>query len=144
MYKILMKIERVLYYYIFRHFVNLFYWTPRILKEKIKSLIYWLPIIWNDRGDDHAYFYKILIHKLISMKYYFESDSICEKGEKIESIKKCIKLLKRLERESYLLIVDRYSKKDTNGLWEKEQELYNKDLDELFRIMKENVRTWWD
>ncbi len=40
---------------------------PIQLYRNIKRVIYWLPVIWNDRDYDHEYIYKIVRHKLNSV-----------------------------------------------------------------------------
>lgn len=86
------KIERV--YDFFRYDVP----------QGIKSLVYWFPVIWQDRTWDHAYVYRILRHKLTQMISDFEKHVNYIGVEKdIKRMKICVELLKRLEENDYVL-----------------------------------------
>lgn len=44
------------------------YYTPIQWCRNVKRLLYWLPVIWNDRDYDPSFFYKIVDHKLQSIE----------------------------------------------------------------------------
>lgn len=65
----------------------------REIRRGIRNLIYWAPIIWQDRNFDYVYLYRILRHKIKAM-----SDSIpdwyrVDNEEVQESMDLCVKIL---------------------------------------------------
>lgn len=44
------------------------YYTPIQWCRNVKRLLYWLPVIWNDRDYDHNSSHKIVDHKLASIE----------------------------------------------------------------------------
>jgi len=43
---------------------------PRQIRQGIKSLIIWFPVIWKDRWWDQYFIYVVLRHKLHLMEKY--------------------------------------------------------------------------
>jgi hypothetical protein len=108
----------------------------------VKNIIFWLPIIWKDRWWDHSYIYSILKRKLEQMEYKFKTEGVSIRSkEDAKNMKTCILLLDRLIKEKY----DRNIKPRTiSELFEKEEYMINQDLDLLFKIMRKQIRVWWD
>jgi len=75
---------------------------PRQIRQGIKSLIIWFPVIWRDRNWDNFYIYQILRHKL-----HLTEQLIRNHGhhlyhiEDANKIKICVTLLDRLIKDEY-------------------------------------------
>ena len=79
---------------------------PSYIIQGIKNLIYYFPIIWNDRDWDHYFFHKLLRHKLNSMEKYFRhADIIMDSKKYADKIKICVNLLDRILKDEYHDIV---------------------------------------
>src|SRR3990167_562734 len=55
----------------------------RSIKFFIHNLIYWLPILWDDRDWDYNYLLRILIHKLNGMERLFREHGHLENSEEV-------------------------------------------------------------
>ena len=55
----------------------------RNIKFFIRNLIYWLPILWDDRDWDYNYMLRILIHKLNGMERLFREHGHLENSEEV-------------------------------------------------------------
>lgn len=64
--------------------------------ESVKSLFYWLPVIWKDRNYDYSFIYDVLHHKLKAYANAYDKDDRSR-------IKLCIDLIQRIKDEYYLL-----------------------------------------
>ena len=112
------------------------------IRPGIENLITWFPVIWKDRWWDHSFLYSILRKKLELMEEGFRNHAWSANAEKdAKNMKKCILLLDRLINDDYI----DYSKGNNirNSL-EKEEMMINQDLDLLFKIIRKQIRTWWD
>jgi hypothetical protein len=72
------------------------------IKEGIRSLKLWLPIIWKDRYYDHTFIFKILRHKLHLMEQRIRHHGHhlnCERDA--NKMKVCVSLLDRLIKDEY-------------------------------------------
>jgi hypothetical protein len=75
---------------------------PRQIRQGIKNLIIWFPVIWLDRNWDNLYIYQILRHKL-----HLTEQLIRNHGhhfyhiEDANKIKICVTLLDRLIEDEY-------------------------------------------
>lgn len=75
---------------------------PRKIRQGVKSLWMWFPIIWKDRQWDHQFIYMIFRHKL-----YLTEQLIRHHGHHLnhvkdaDQIKVCINLLDRLINDEY-------------------------------------------
>ena len=75
---------------------------PRQIRQGIKSLIIWFPVIWKDRWWDQYFIYVVLRHKLHLMEknirlYGHHTKHI----QDADNIKKCVLLLDRLINDDY-------------------------------------------
>lgn len=147
-------------------------------KQGVKNVIYWFPIIWNDRQYDFEFLFIIMRAKFDRMIDAFENNQIeyVEMDNHIDQMKRCRKILdylieydadmyvsEKLEQrfgkadiyidDSGQLHVD-YPKINTekdeeaydeyfDDLNKEEREEYDKKVNELFQIIRENHEGWW-
>lgn len=112
------------------------------IKGGIKSILFWLPVVYKDRWWDHSYLYRILRHKLYQIETEFISKGVAVHTEnELKKIKICYLLLDRLANDDYSNII---KEKNIRKSFEKEEYMIKQDLDLLFNIMRKNIRTWWD
>lgn len=116
--------------------------TWHAIKQGIKNLVFWFPVVWLDRWWDHSFLYSILRHKLKQMEKGFRMYGISVNSERdAKNIKKCILLLDRLINDDYI----DYTKRDNvRKSFEEEQKAIEQDLDLLFKIIRKQIRCWWD
>ena len=55
----------------------------RSVRFFIRNLIYWLPILWDDRDWDSNYLLRILIHKLNGMEKHIREHALIADAEEI-------------------------------------------------------------
>jgi hypothetical protein len=73
------------------------------IKQGVKNLIKWFPIIYHDRDWDHYYFYKILEKKLGNMEDFFVYDAYSTKAnEDAHKLMIAKNLARRLANDDYL------------------------------------------
>lgn len=83
------------------------------LIARIRHVLAWLPVIWNDYDWDHVYLWTILQFKLKMMKRHFEHHGVSLDSEQnVLEINACIEALDRMIKDEYLIdeqmeIVDR-------------------------------------
>ena len=79
------------------------YWY-RNLKQGIKNLWYWLPVIWKDRNWDHHYIYEVLKHKLKAQANYISSkDRHTRAQQDARNMRICVKLIELCQEETYVM-----------------------------------------
>jgi hypothetical protein len=77
----------------------------------IKSVWYWLPIIWKDRNWDQSYIYTILQHKLKAQADYIGSRDIHVSAKRdAELMMTCVRLIEKIEEEFYSMEYMEYEK----------------------------------
>lgn len=120
----------------------------RNIKQGLQNLIYWLSVIWKDRNWDYTFLYRIMEHKLAKMEKFFIEKAISTNAlEDSRNIRLCKLLLQRLKTEAYS---DNLMTKHINALCRKgsifgyEDYMINQDLDLLFKIMRKQIKNWWD
>ncbi len=75
---------------------------PKYIKQGIKNIIYWFPIIWKDRNWDHGYIFTILRHKLISHNECISKYNLHERSQQdARRITLCIKLIDKIQDDYY-------------------------------------------
>ncbi len=116
------------------------------IKQGIRNLVIWFPVIWFDRWWDHSFLYSILRFKLSLMEKGFRTYGISTRSEQdADNIKKCKLLLDRLTNDAY---IDYEGKRGwepkVRFSFEKEEEMIEQDLDLLFKILRKQIRAWWD
>ena len=72
------------------------------IKRGIKSIWYWLPIIWKDRHYDSHYIFDIMIHKIKAQsKYIGERDIHTRAKRDAEVMMTCVRLMERIKDGFY-------------------------------------------
>lgn len=86
-------------------------YIPSNVKEGIKNLWYWLPVIWKDRNFDHQYIFDILLHKLKAQsKYIGERDIHTRAKRDAEIMMTCVRLIEKVSSEWYSMEYMDYEK----------------------------------
>jgi hypothetical protein len=87
-----------------RGFIRNIKHIPYQIKQGVKNIIIWLPIIWKDRDFDHSYMYEIMYFKLRNMQKFFESNNtMCANSNcRARQIMIAKNLCKRLIEQNYL------------------------------------------
>ena len=72
--------------------------------EKLKNLIRWFPVIWNDKDYDFSFIYAILKFKLQNISNQMKKDS-CYIGRdrEVELIDTVISLISKIDSDEYAL-----------------------------------------
>ena len=122
------------------------YLSFHTIRNGIRNLIKWFPVIWKDRNFDHGYLYTILEFKLDNMQKFFESDYTYSMDAKEygKQIKECKELLIRIHNET---IWDEH--------WDDNEARFTLSIDELSKLdkeekelfwnkMRDNIDDWWD
>ena len=93
----------------------------------IKNLIVWLPVIWNDRQWDYAYFLKLMDKKLDLMETAFRAYSKKDSNviPELFEIKKAKELLNQVQKE-----------RD----WTRRNKLWKRYCDHI----NSHMLNWWD
>ena len=77
-------------------------YIPSNVKEGIKNLWYWLPVIWKDRNFDHQYIFDILSHKLKAQSVYIGGRDIHQNAKRdAEVMMTCVRLIEKVSSEWY-------------------------------------------
>ena len=72
------------------------------LMRGIKSVWYWLPIIWKDRNWDDSFIFTILSHKLKAQSAYIGGRGIHVSAERdAEIMMTCVRLIEKVKDEYY-------------------------------------------
>jgi hypothetical protein len=76
----------------------------KYLKEGIKNIIYWLPIIWKDRHWDSHYIFEILKHKLKAQANYIgDRDFHTRAQQDARRMRLCVKLMQKVQDDDYAM-----------------------------------------
>ena len=74
----------------------------KTIKRGIKSIWYWLPVIWKDRHYDHNYILEIMKHKIKAQsKYIGGNDNHYTAKRDAEVMMTCVRLMERVQDEFY-------------------------------------------
>lgn len=74
----------------------------KYLREGIRNVIYWFPIIWKDRNWDSHYIFEILKHKLKAQaKYIGDRDMHTRAKQDARRMRLCISLMQKVQEEDY-------------------------------------------
>jgi hypothetical protein len=116
------------------------------IKQGIKNLILWFVVVWHDRWWDHSFLYSILRHKLNQMEKKFKCCGVSARSKKdAKNMRICVLLLDRLINDDYFDYEDKRGWETKFRLsFEKEEQMINQDLDLLFKILRKQIRCWWD
>jgi hypothetical protein len=120
-------------------------WKIKEYIKKIKNLIRWAPIIWNDRDWDYYFIYEILKQKLINVEKFTRRDGVhFYNNRDADDILKAIDLINKVQTEYHL---DKYLSEATEWTTEgmnKSTKDHDKARQELFRYLSNNIEKWWD
>ncbi len=97
--------------------------------ESIKSLKYWLPVIWQDRDWDYVFIFILLHHKLKGIDL---SKTFIGGNREQKYIEIAVLLLDRIIEDDY-----------SGGNWKSDINLKNQDIDYLFHILSKHIQKWW-
>jgi hypothetical protein len=74
------------------------------LKQGIKNLWYWFPIIWKDRNWDDHYIFDVLKHKLKAQANYIGTNDRHTRAQlDAKRMRLCVKLIEKVQDESYAM-----------------------------------------
>jgi hypothetical protein len=116
---------------------------PTYLKQGIKNLWYWFPVIWKDRDWDDHFIFEVLKHKLKAQaKYIGDRDFHTRAQLDAKRMRLCVKLIQLVQDETYAMEYMDYAKdrvwftpcEDREGsslynseeVWEKYDEFFKK------------------
>lgn len=72
-------------------------WKIKRIFKKIKNIIRWIPVIWNDEDWDFSHLLDILHFKLENMQKYFQSSNYIDDSEKNKIVDELTAALHYLE-----------------------------------------------
>ena len=115
----------------------------RNIKQGIKNLWYYLPIIWKDRNWDDHYIFEILKHKLKAQaKYIGDRDFHTRAQTDARDMRICVNLIEKIQDEFYeheyfdyhkekhwfekCSDLEGHSMLETEQIWENFDEYFNK------------------
>ena len=114
----------------------------KYFKQGIKNLWYWFPVIWKDRNWDDHYIFEVLKHKLKAQaKYIGDRDRHTRAKLDAKRIRLCVKLIEKIQDESYQMEYMNYHKdkhwfepcKDKEGYSTWKSENVWENYDEFFK-----------
>jgi len=134
------------------------------LKQGIKNVVQWLPIIWKDRQWDQIFFFNLLHKKMSLMEDFFKNRANFVGREKeAKKIKICVCLLDRLQKDDYINIAFKEHERKFGELslydvakhskeWNRsfnrasfhEEYLKHQDIEYLTKLVSKHVFGWWD
>ena len=77
-------------------------YIPKDIKQGIKNLKYWLPVIWKDRNWDSNYIFTILSHKIKAQSKYIGDRDIHARAKRdAEVMMTCVRLIELVKEEFY-------------------------------------------
>ena len=83
----------------------------KYLKQGIKNLWYWFPVIWKDRNWDDHYIFEVLKHKLKSQsKYIGDRDIHTRAQQDARRMRLCVSLIEKIQDETYAMECMDYGK----------------------------------
>ncbi len=99
--------------------------APRNIKRGVKSLIYWLPIIWQSNWWDFGYLLDLMEHQIKRMRNNWDDAHYVDSEKEKKQMEDTLKLLDQFN-DSYLD-------------FEMEQLWFEEFIDSLKVMM-----SWWD
>lgn len=97
------------------------------LYARIKNLIVWFPVIFNDRQSDNNYIYIILRKKLSLMETEFLNSSIAINSKaRANELRECVEIIDKLLEDDY------YIKAASQG-----------EVNHLFYNMAKHIGSWF-
>lgn len=100
------------------------------IKNGVRNLIVWFPIIWKDRDYDYVFLLSILSHKTKLMGDLHKHHGVAENSEETANeLYRVSELAKTLAEEDF-------------GIANSEER--DRVSRELFRLMHRKLHSWWD
>lgn len=112
------------------------------IKNGIKQVVKWLPIIWKEQDWDYIYLYGIIKNKLEFMVAEFECCDFKAKENDVKWMRSAIKLLDRIINEEYLVANWSENKSPAHHFVE-EALAAKKHKRLLFNILLKKGDNWW-
>jgi len=109
----------------------------------IKNLVKWFRLIWSDRNYDYSFMLDILKFKLEGMASLHREHGNFHRESRI---KICIKLIDRIQSDFYWMPHYEQIKTDISiatDLVDACRSKHNKAVKLLFKIMEQEMETWW-
>ena len=104
------------------------------VKNGVKNLIKWFPVIWEDRDYDYYFLLILMSRKMKNMSELHSKHGMSIDSDKYaEQLKYCSELAEKIAEGNYPV-------RDL----EEERRLAKNDLNKLFTTMEENILNWWD
>lgn len=149
-------------------FYNKFISTPWYnFKHGIKNIWNFKKIVWEHRDWDYEYILRMQYFQLERLKnlidkYGNEVDE--SRIPKVKDMERCIELIKNIIDDEYytrvgcanqnykfelneddtLSLISSYTDEEFREFYEKTIELKEKEIEELYKILKEKSESWWD
>lgn len=133
------------------------------LRQGLRSLWRWFPVIWADRNWDQWYIYTILETKLRFQEGYLrESNLYIGVEEDCANMRECIDLIGRLKEDKYEeelydaweaewaqdgTIADEkaeQARKAMHGMFAETDKQTTEARTRLFALIRDNIDRWWD
>jgi hypothetical protein len=119
-------------------------WKLRQFFKRIKNLIRWVPIIWNDQDWDYFHIYNILKHKLVFMAEHMYINGYHELSKQEgDRMMLCVRLINKIQDEEYINELINSNKLTFSDI-QKSEAKHNKAKKLLFKILEQNIERWWD
>ena len=111
--------------------------------KRIKNIIRWIPILWNDRDWDYYYIFEILKTKLKFQSKHFREYGYHESSERdAEQMELCIRLIDKVQNEYYL--DEALGQEFTDEAVISAINKHDKAKRILFKLLEQNIESWWD
>lgn len=116
-------------------------YTFKNIKEGVKNLVRWTPIIWKDRNWDTHYIWEVLKFKLKSQAKYIGDKNRHESAKRdAEIMNLCVRLMERIQTEHYSSEWTEYEESEHNlipsvdypGNYEMKSKLVSENFDDYF------------
>lgn len=103
---------------------------------RLRRLLAWLPVLWNDAEWDHAFLFRIMEFKLRRMaRYHRRYGNLARSERTVQQLTEAAALCSRMANEIYFANLSTIAAEDA---------AYQRDLDRLLFLFKKYVREWWD
>lgn len=120
-----------------------FWYVYRDIKNGIRNLRYWLPIIWGNRNWDYYYLFAILHHKMRAMVRVWENNDVYIGQEKdLKHMKICYNLLDRIIKNEYPQY--RADIKTNRTYFFMNDYLLQQDINLLCKLIAKHSQKWWN
>ena len=106
---------------------------------RLKRILAWLPLLWNDSEFDQSYLLTVLAFKLRRMsEYHTNMGHTQNRLRTAHQLTQAAVLCERMAAEDY-----GFSPQGDYQI-KKEEYQYKQDLGRLCELFRKHLRTWWD